>query len=68
MHNQELNPTHYQAPDLRPYEGRIGAMDAFNLPSLVNGVVVPRKLPILGCVGVVNGLVAGEGQRGRMYG
>ena len=68
MQNDELNPTNYLGPELRPYEGRPGAMDAYDLPSLVNGVRVPRKTPILGCVGVVSGPVAGDGQRGRMYG
>ena len=27
----------YQCPELRPYEGRPNAMDAYNLPSLING-------------------------------
>lgn len=27
----------YNCPELRPYQGRPGAMDAFNLPSLING-------------------------------
>ena len=68
MMSEELNPNHYLAPELRPYDGRPGAMDAFDLPSLVDGRRVPRKTPILGCVGVVGGVVSGEGQKGRMYG
>lgn len=27
----------YLCPELRPYEGRPNAMDAYNLPSLING-------------------------------
>lgn len=63
MQNQDLNPTHYHAPELRPYEGREGAMDAFDLPSLVNGVSVPRKAPVPVCVGVVVGPVTGGHNR-----
>ena len=32
-----LSSSEYQCPELRPYEGRPGAMDAFALPSLING-------------------------------
>lgn len=51
----------YLGPELRPYEGRPGAMDAYNLPSMHNGCEVPRKRPSLMCVGVVSGPV-GTGQ------
>lgn len=37
----------YDGKELRPYEGRPGAMRAFELPSLVNGVPVPRPRPAL---------------------
>lgn len=33
----------YTAPELRPYTGRPGAMDAHNLPSLIGGKLVPPK-------------------------
>lgn len=32
----------YLCPELRPYEGRPNAMDAHNLPSLINGKRVWR--------------------------
>lgn len=32
-----LSSSDYQCPELRPYQGRPGAMDAFALPSLING-------------------------------
>ena len=41
----------YDGAELRPYEGRPGAMDAFELPSVVNGERVPRTAPRLLCVG-----------------
>jgi hypothetical protein len=37
----------YDGRELRPYEGRPGAMDAFTLPSLQNGKRVPRKAPVI---------------------
>lgn len=33
----------YTAPELRPYTGRPGAMDAHRLPSLIGGKLVPPK-------------------------
>lgn len=36
----------YDGRELQPYQGRPGAMDAFALPSIVNGVRTPRTLPI----------------------
>lgn len=42
---------YYMGAELRPYEGRPGAMDAFELPSVVNGERVPRTAPRLLCVG-----------------
>lgn len=41
------DPDHYLAPELRPYQGRPGAMDAFTLPSLVDGTAVERRRPML---------------------
>jgi hypothetical protein len=41
----------YDGAELRPFTGRQGAMRAFELPSLVNGRVVPRAKPQHGCVG-----------------
>lgn len=37
----------YDGRELHPYCGRPGAMDAFALPSLVDGVRVPRRAPML---------------------
>lgn len=34
----------YVPEQLKPFEGRAGAMDAFNLPSLQMGKRVPRNL------------------------
>lgn len=36
----------YQGTELKPYTGRPGAMRAYDFPSLVAGVAVPRKAPI----------------------
>jgi len=38
----------YVPLELKPFTGRPGAMDAFKLPSLYNGVAVPRnqRLPV----------------------
>ena len=33
----------YDGAELRPYNGRPGAMDAFDKPSLVNGQLVKHK-------------------------
>jgi hypothetical protein len=41
----------YSGAELRPFTGRQGAMRAFDLPSLVNGRVVPRVKPQHDCVG-----------------
>lgn len=41
----------YDGAELQPYSGRPGAMDAFELPSVVNGERVPRTAPRLLCVG-----------------
>lgn len=35
----------YDGAELRPYQGRPGAMDAFALPSLMAGVRVWRRRP-----------------------
>lgn len=35
----------YTAPELRPYDGRPGAMDAFNMPSRINGQLRARRPP-----------------------
>lgn len=37
----------YDGADLRPFIGRAGALEAFTLPSLRNGVRVERRAPIL---------------------
>lgn len=37
----------YDGKELRPIVGRPGAMDAYQLPSMVSGVRVPRRQPIL---------------------
>lgn len=41
----------YDGAELKPFDGRPGAMDAFSLPSLVSGERVPRTAPRLLCVG-----------------
>jgi len=43
----------YDGAELRPYTGRPGAMDAYALPSLANGVRVPAKRPEAQCVGAL---------------
>lgn len=35
----------YVPNELKPFDGRPGAMDAFKLPSLMNGVATPRVAP-----------------------
>lgn len=54
MKNTRVNPvltikasTAYNGAELRPFEGRPGAMDAFALPSLQAGKRVERKKPSL---------------------
>lgn len=37
----------YLGPELRPYSGRPGAMDAFAVPSLQGGQRTPRRAPIV---------------------
>jgi len=37
----------YDGKELRPFEGRPGSMDAFALPSMVSGIAVDRRAPIL---------------------
>ena len=37
---------HYFGAELRPFDGRPNAMDAYALPSVVDGVRIPRALPI----------------------
>lgn len=40
----------YDGRELQPFTGRPGAMDAFALPSIHNGQIVPRCAPIImGC-------------------
>ena len=36
----------YGGQELQPYQGRPGAMDAYALPSVFNGVRTPRALPL----------------------
>ena len=36
----------YNSAELRPFDGRPNAMDAYALPSLVAGVSTPRAMPI----------------------
>jgi hypothetical protein len=38
---------HYTGAELRPFDGRPGAMDAFTKPSIVNGQPVERARPLL---------------------
>lgn len=42
----------YNGAELRPFSSRPGAMDAYALPSVINGVRTPRALPI--CVPTTN--------------
>ena len=37
----------YDGAELRPFDGRPGSMDAYALPSMANGIAVPRRAPIL---------------------
>lgn len=47
---QPIMVGNYDGADLKPYEGRVGAMTAYTLPSLQGGREVPRKAPIsMGC-------------------
>lgn len=41
----------YDGAELRPYTGRPSSMDAFDLPSVVNGKHVQPKRPTAMCVG-----------------
>lgn len=50
MHHNTFATT-YEGKELRPFEGRQGAMDAFDKPSLENGVEVKRKRPVAAMVG-----------------
>jgi hypothetical protein len=43
-HHRKAAP--YSGAELRPYEGRPGATDAYQLPSVINGVRTPRALPL----------------------
>jgi len=43
----------YDGAELRPYTGRPGAMDAFRLPSMVQGQPVPARRPSAQLVGVL---------------
>ena len=43
----------YDGAELRPYTGRPGAMDAFNLPSMVQGQPVPARRPSAQLVGAL---------------
>lgn len=43
----------YDGAELRPYTGRPGAMDAFNLPSMVQGQSVPARRPSAHLVGAL---------------
>jgi hypothetical protein len=45
---------HYLGLELAAYEGRPGANDAFNCPSIVNGVAVERVRPQIICAGARN--------------
>jgi hypothetical protein len=44
----------YLGLELQPYEGRPGANDAFDCPSIVNGVAVERVRPSIICAGARN--------------
>lgn len=41
------NTTHYSGAELRPYTGRPGALDAYRLPSLIDGQRVDRRPPAI---------------------
>lgn len=43
----------YEPTELRPFDGRPGAMDAFLLPSMVNGQRVPARRITAQCVGAL---------------
>lgn len=43
-------------------QGRVGANDAFDLPSIVNGVETSRRRPSAICVGVAHNGPVGHGQ------
>lgn len=45
--NKPKDDNTYNGAELKPYIGRPGAMDAYQLPSMVSGVRVPHKTPIL---------------------
>jgi len=53
----------YNGAELRPFDGRPGAMDAFDLPSVVGGVPVERTRPALICAGVRDVGPSGGGTR-----
>lgn len=42
-----ISPGDYAGAELRPFDGRPGAMVAFSLPSLVDGQRVPRRAPVI---------------------
>ncbi len=41
------NTAHYTGAELRPYTGRPGALDAYKLPSLIDGQRVDRRPPTI---------------------
>ena len=43
-HHRKAVP--YNGAELRPFDGRPNAMDAYALPSMVAGVRIPRAAPI----------------------
>lgn len=53
----------YKAPELRPFDARPGAMDAFDKPSVVAGTQVERTRPALICAGVRDVGPSGGGTR-----
>lgn len=46
MPAEQAARTHYNNAELRPFDGRPGAMDAYALPSVVAGIRIPRTAPM----------------------
>lgn len=48
----------YTGAELAPFDGRPGSMDAFDLPSVVNGERIPHRRPAAQCVGALKDSVS----------
>ncbi len=53
-----LTSRDYRCSELAPFEGRPGSMDAFDLPSVVNGERIPHRRPAAQCVGALKDSVS----------